>query len=1543
MPVEFVKDPRTGRLVRRGSLSGAGPVVPAATTQRSKPQEKPKEKPWWAQLTNAAEYERRQLSSNPLGRLLTLSGARRFANDVRYEARQLSNPQTAVARALTYGMNAINPNAANRGAVTSSVSAATDAARNGIEAYQKLMGAKRGDYANTGLGKFLDSYEESEYKRFGLTPRQEQEGLERFATETASQVVAGGVALATGSALLGAASKAPLIGRAAAGALNLMNPLAGRTAAGKVVRAALAGAYEEGVTTPFVDNTGGSAAGMVNYLLGREAVPDPAAAGADRVDSAMAAVVPNALLGGAMGGAGAALFGGIARGRRAATEASRKASQRKWMEANGIQFVDPESGAAGFTPQVMQNKPDAVPAPANFADAEQQFMQKYGIPGEPQGAAAPASPEAPAPGSSAPGGISFVDPWTNDYTAYAKPYPWPLDQPNPRMDPGSVDPWRFPDLPPEAGFAKAQPGELPEFDPAANPWDIEYDPSLPEASDLGQLIDELDDAELAQVAANPDMPVLQQVQEILQTREQPDINPDRRWDLVSAPREVIADDYLTRYEGRVRSVDYTALRDLVANSPEVAAKVTELTGKTISEFSKADIIDGVLAISDRVLLTNRMTGDQIMPTNDLAVRPDVYQYKADTNADGVQTGKAFDKWDPDAEGIIETRVNSDEGTVDVVNGHHRKSEATRFGIPSMRVIYQQAIDAADARRQGAISNISAGAGTVWDAAKFIKESPDLQDLASLKAAGKTSKGGLWKEGLALSRLPDDLFKAAQDGVIDAKYAVMIGDSGLDPEKMSKLFGVAAKGPSVDEFTARLLIARQAPAGEVSQVDLFGNTQEDLSDELARVFAATKRDLTDDKNTFGRLSRKSTKIQGRTESKIDVKGSISVSEEAKAALRYFEQSWLTDPEITALMNNGARDLRNGVPAQAVAGQIKQQLPEILQRRMSGDMGGAEAPVAVPEADNPDQGGLFGGEQAAAEAAPEAAVDPVEARWAALSPDQQDKRALAARAALLSEKQVANRQPKAEAVRAREAEATAAVAMPPEQFAAQYPDAQAFLEAETQIKAELMADPKNLSRTKKGTPAGLNRAGQKLFDERIKALGEYPGPTMPKGADYKPIKELEAHDDAVRYLEWYDNNVTQRELTPADQDARKAALIARAAQGGEIRPDETPIPDVITDESIDVNAAAREAEQLLQEGGVDALTDDDLATKAPNLLKAAEEELRLREAQAEQDAEVARAVLEGQREAEGYQNKTYEERREEVTAGFDTADTRIANIKDLLGKIDSAMAGRGEPSTSLKGALDGAMREIKEIESIKKEIDTLREQMSGALPEPVLPWEIDTRGQGRYFHGTSSKITQLAADSIDPNLSFGELIFGPGQNIYGQGFYATDDFYTAARYTKKGKNVDPTVYQIIEKTPVKLFDLNNKIGKDEVDNLFSGSSLFSREIVHDAIDTGLAKKEYETLGEALDLIRAANGALASQDVFLGIKESLQLKGYDGLTHQGGHLAGGGKRLHQVRIYWDAPEKITLREIPADPQAAMKQVDAVANEIDTLKKQASDGGCG
>ena len=52
--------------------------------------------------------------------------------------------------------------------------------------------------------------------------------------------------------------------------------------------------------------------------------------------------------------------------------------------------------------------------------------------------------------------------------------------------------------------------------------------------------------------------------------------------------------------------------------------------------------------------------------------------------------------------------------------------------------------------------------------------------------------------------------------------------------------------------------------------------------------------------------------------------------------------------------------------------------------------------------------------------------------------------------------------------------------------------------------------------------------------------------------------------------------------------------------------------------------------------------------------------------------------------------------------------------------------------------------------------------------------DTRGQGKFYHGSSQEITLFEG---------GEAI--SSQNIYGNGFYTTDDLITGSKYQKKGK--------------------------------------------------------------------------------------------------------------------------------------------------------------
>jgi hypothetical protein len=191
------------------------------------------------------------------------------------------------------------------------------------------------------------------------------------------------------------------------------------------------------------------------------------------------------------------------------------------------------------------------------------------------------------------------------------------------------------------------------------------------------------------------------------------------------------------------------------------------------------------------------------------------------------------------------------------------------------------------------------------------------------------------------------------------------------------------------------------------------------------------------------------------------------------------------------------------------------------------------------------------------------------------------------------------------------------------------------------------------------------------------------------------------------------------------------------------------------------------------------------------------------------------------------------------------------------------------------------------------------------------EADSRGMGRNFHGSANKI-----DKLTPGGEFNN----DGMNIYGDGFYTTDDIATAAKYQKKnrktaGSDAAATVYEVNEKQPVKLFDLD-KDSSPAVKALLE-SIVEEGRYGAELIDQATQSASTGTLGEIMDQMRGWSRdleipAYEVQEFFQEIIDELRSEGYGGFTHAGGLKAGGGKRLHKVNIYWDPADAIGLKEM-------------------------------
>jgi hypothetical protein len=202
--------------------------------------------------------------------------------------------------------------------------------------------------------------------------------------------------------------------------------------------------------------------------------------------------------------------------------------------------------------------------------------------------------------------------------------------------------------------------------------------------------------------------------------------------------------------------------------------------------------------------------------------------------------------------------------------------------------------------------------------------------------------------------------------------------------------------------------------------------------------------------------------------------------------------------------------------------------------------------------------------------------------------------------------------------------------------------------------------------------------------------------------------------------------------------------------------------------------------------------------------------------------------------------------------------------------------------------------------------------------------DTRGKNEFYHGAASEVELVEGGE------FGKAV----ENLYGDGFYTTDDLVTGAKYQKKnrvkGEKPSGVVYKVTEKQPVKFFDLDAPATPERVEQIrrvfsFDDGGEYT-EMIERAIDNvgpdASIGKIYDELKKVSNSYEKS--AADTADIFSSFTEELQREGFGGLTHQGGKKAGKGKRLHQVRIYFDPTNSLDINKVDLD------QLGTVADDI-------------
>jgi hypothetical protein len=290
---------------------------------------------------------------------------------------------------------------------------------------------------------------------------------------------------------------------------------------------------------------------------------------------------------------------------------------------------------------------------------------------------------------------------------------------------------------------------------------------------------------------------------------------------------------------------------------------------------------------------------EMVPTSSLHLDPKRFQYKLNTNGEGVTDLLKGKRWNEDLAGVLGVWHDPADDKLYVVNGHHRadlaiSQNSREHNVPEVAVKHIQAPDAETARSIGALQNIAEGRGTPLDAAKYFRDSGIGPD--ELSAKGISMREATAENGLALSRLMPSLFDDVVSGKLAQNRGIAIANAAPLPEQQEAIMkmisssearGRTVTNAAIEEFGR---MARNAGVHRETTHDLFGSHERtrSLVFEKAEVSAYVRKKIADERKLFLHVADK-----GRAEALDKAGNKITTSRNAKVAERAAQDEKLYD--------------------------------------------------------------------------------------------------------------------------------------------------------------------------------------------------------------------------------------------------------------------------------------------------------------------------------------------------------------------------------------------------------------------------------------------------------------------------------------------------------------------------------------------------------------------------------------------------------------------------------------------------------------------------
>ena len=1464
------------------------------------------------------------------------------------------------------------------------------AADNVLKAGEAVVQWATGKEVNPGQNNVIRTFTDTGYRMLGAKPPSQ---LTKKEQETDSTFRSIGINAAVSAAMV------PLA------------PLGvGATVAGTALRGAGLFVGEQLISTALDDNTQGNPSNLleavVNSSGARVQVPGAVRPTDDWGEATRKSLIPNTVAAGLFGaalGLGAKAFGGSGqaldlpftkRWQRESRTVSEVSQSRAWAVEKGLISEGEEGFANRYSPpefvgelnfaaqrpgavlpdrggQAAVSQPAALDGvqmpqakPGGAVGVEGQGPAPIGdvaLEGPQQVAGRPTPPQVAEPSQriiGRPDVYSPVQSRLQEMEAAGNPDTAAYQQwlegnqqiggiPTQQMEPGGgVLPGELPRWEVENGDPWVDPGE---FNPVA-------DPAKPETDAFVRDVWQLDDEALVEAAQGGGSAV-ESVQAALGRQGAFDPAGDPRFSesaaaYSTAPGEAIGyggPDGLENYRATLEGESWSGLRALTdpENNPAVARVIQSNTGRDPGEFTRLDMVEGLMAQAERdgrfvIPRPNGelyRPGEVVLPVEDLGIDPSRFQFKGNVNpSTGEQLGASLDgieKWNTDLEGTVSLWRDPADALLWTINGHNRVAAAKKLGVPTLPAKIYDAPDARSARAIGAAQNIATGQGTPVDAAKFMRDS-GITDVAQLQqlVPGMPLKSGWAEQGLALSKLPDSAFNAVVQGDLSPARGAIIGGSGKTPQEMEALWKYA-EGRNLSDRVLGEVVAMTAPdATAVPDAlkqqtiwDVLGQDSPEaqafnaglihkakLSDRVRSLLAADRR-------LFAAVSGRGAaeRLQAGAANSIDAAGSKAVADQASQVLGVFDRLKYQQGPIGDLLNQGVLRLDGGEKLDAVARAVSAEVADAMEKTM----GGADQAVAG------------------------VAAGPAAGRVTAEMPTAEQ---LAwAESKLLSPRKLANRQKYKAEFDANEAEVSTYLDEMPGSNSGKELSEEAF---QKKYGADETKHPQLMTKGK-AMPKQLKELEDHLAAERIlerQRMAEQAGPgAAEQVAETTAPPAVDQPQGPVR-------------LDPATREQLQVELVQRGIDEDGLRPPSTPEP------------ALFDGPALPLERSLTALENEGLVVGSDGA-QAVADELRLAAQFSYRDAAMEKAAREGQRNATGYYELSGEERIKsgQFRDGFrdepigDSLDDRAAYARE------QRMAAERSGDTALAREWGNAERALEKqrIAQGQQRLDTTQQDMfgvgeydtstpllnqagKGAINPEVLP-AADRPGSVADAFG--SVMRQMAESDARLYRTTGKAIAGIRKGI--------SELGDATPPAKPAKPLELVASpegmvpkeQAMPISPYGPLDLANREAPMPVNELVLPASLSKA-----APRYGKAELKFATdLDRVAYMLSrdASNGASRSAQKFIRALQEAGLNPADVARYGREKVqpavkaaAGGGAAPQKEGLLLEIPDQRYQGQVrlPASERQAMQakaaaleeEIAAIDAEIARFTKKANDGGC-